>query len=284
MELQTSKLGGHMAVAVSGLDIGRPIDAGTQAGLRRLLNENLVLCIRGQDLAPVPFRDAMARFRAERQILANLAHPNIARLLDGGVTPAGQPYLVMEYIHGEPIDTWCRDRGLSVRAFLELFRAVCAGVQCAHQNLVVHRDIKPGNILVDETGTPKLLDFGVAKLLDTAGDAAGPMTRMMTPEYASPEQILGQPVTTATDVYSAAVMLYRLLSGRHPAGASLDTPAALVQATSHLEVGLLVAAAGFGTSGEFLQGALAEELAMLDVMWSWPIELLAVTDSRITAS
>lgn len=161
-------------------------------------------------------RDAMARFRAERQILANLVHPNIARLLDGGVTAAGQPYLVMEYVEGQPIDVFCKARVLGLRATLELFRAVCAGVQCAHQNLVVHRDIKPGNILVDGAGTPKLLDFGVAKLLDAPVDANAPATRMMTPEYASPEQILGIPVTTATDVYALGVLLYELISGRRP--------------------------------------------------------------------
>lgn len=161
-------------------------------------------------------REAMARFRAERQILANLVHPNIARLLDGGVTPLGQPYLVMEYVDGETLDAYCRARALPVRAVLELFRAVCAGVQCAHQNLVVHRDIKPGNILVDGTGTPKLLDFGVAKLLEAGQAEAAPMTRVMTPEYASPEQVLGQPVTTATDVYGLGVLLFELLSGRRP--------------------------------------------------------------------
>jgi serine/threonine protein kinase len=123
-------------------------------------------------------RDAMARFRAERQILANLVHPNIARLLDGGVTPQGQPYLVMEYVEGEALDAYCRGRTLPVRGVLELFRGVCAGVQCAHQNLVVHRDIKPGNILVDGTGTPKLLDFGVAKLLDAGRVDTAPMTRV----------------------------------------------------------------------------------------------------------
>jgi serine/threonine protein kinase/Tfp pilus assembly protein PilF len=161
-------------------------------------------------------RDAMARFRAERQILANLAHPNIARLLDGGVTANGQPYLVMEYVEGQPIDVFCKARVLGLRATLELFRAVCAGVQCAHQNLIVHRDIKPGNILVDASGTPKLLDFGVAKLLDAPVDANAPATRMMTPEYASPEQILGRPVTTAADVYGLGVLLYELISGRRP--------------------------------------------------------------------
>jgi serine/threonine-protein kinase len=168
-------------------------------------------------------RDAMARFRAERQILANLVHPNIARLLDGGVTPQGQPYLVMEYVEGEALDAYCRGRTLPVRGVLELFRGVCAGVQCAHQNLVVHRDIKPGNILVDGAGTPKLLDFGVAKLLDAGRVDTAPMTRVMTPEYASPEQILGQAVTTATDVYGLGVLLYELLSGRRPYIANTQT-------------------------------------------------------------
>ena len=159
------------------------------------------------------------RFRAERQILADLVHPNIARLLDGGTGDDGTPYLVMEYIEGEPIDVYCERRGLGLRERLLLFREVCAAVQHAHQHLVVHRDIKPSNILVTADGTPKLLDFGIAKLLDIEAHAAvetSGLFRALTPSYASPEQIRGERVTVATDTYSLGVVLYRILTGRHP--------------------------------------------------------------------
>ncbi len=168
----------------------------------------------------------VARFRQERQILANLVHPNIARLLDGGVTEEGLPYLVMELIDGEPIDAYCDRLQLPIARRLDLFRTICAAVQYAHRNLVVHRDLKPSNILVTDDGTPKLLDFGIAKLLETDrspdGDSETPAEltldgpRPMTPNYASPEQVLGQPVTTASDVYALGVLLYRLLTGRRP--------------------------------------------------------------------
>ena len=165
-------------------------------------------------------RFSLARLKAERQILANLDHPNITRLLDGGATDEGQPYLVMEYVQGLPLDEYCDRHRLTVTDRLELFRTVCAAVQFAHQNLVVHRDLKPGNILVTQDGTPKLLDFGIAKLLD---DSAGPravhtvtMVRLLTPEYASPEQLRGEPITTASDVYSLGVVLYELLTGHRP--------------------------------------------------------------------
>ena len=166
----------------------------------------------------------LARFRSERQILARLDHPGIARLLDGGVADDERPYLVMEYVDGEPITDYCDRRRLSVDARLALFRQVCDAVQFAHRQLVVHRDLKPSNILVaeDATGAPrvKLLDFGIAKLL--AGDAAVSLVetaedqRVMTPEYAAPEQVRGEPVTTATDVYALGVLLYELLTGTRP--------------------------------------------------------------------
>lgn len=161
------------------------------------------------------------RFRAERQILASLNHPNIARLIDAGETPGGQPYLVMEYVHGVPIDRYCDSKQLSIEKRLELFLKVCAAVQYAHQNLIVHRDLKPANILVTPDGTPKLLDFGIAKLLDTnAAAAALALTRVndriLTPEYASPEQILGQAVTTTSDVYALGIVLFELLTGARP--------------------------------------------------------------------
>lgn len=171
---------------------------------------------------------ALRLFREERQILASLQHPHIARLLDGGVTADGLPWFAMEYVVGQPIDEYCDIHGLSVKARLELFCTACDAVQYAHRNLVVHRDLKPSNILVDEGGGVKLLDFGIAKLL-ARGDTSAkvPLTRagvqMMTPEYASPEQLRGEPVLTASDVYSLGVLLYKLLTGRHPYSLS-DVP------------------------------------------------------------
>ncbi|MGA7415587.1 MAG: serine/threonine-protein kinase, partial [Bryobacteraceae bacterium] len=181
----------------------------------------------------VPSNTMLLRFRTERQILANLQHPNIARLLDGGVTEAGLPYLVMEYVDGIPINKYCEGRSIEER--LRLFRTVCNAVEYAHANLVVHRDIKPLNILVTADGTPKLLDFGIAKLLDPnfTGAPAGQRTyatdRLMTPEYASPEQILGEPVTTATDVYALGTLLYELLAGAQPFGAQKLSPLAFAR-------------------------------------------------------
>jgi serine/threonine protein kinase/tetratricopeptide (TPR) repeat protein len=163
----------------------------------------------------------LRRFRNERQILANLEHPNIARIIDGGVTEGGLPYFVMEYVDGKPIDVYCDDKRLSIDERLELFREVCSAVQFAHQNLVIHRDIKPDNILVTNEGVPKLLDFGIAKLLhpdslESATEATVTGLRMMTPEYASPEQARGDRITTATDIYSLGVLLYQLLTGHRP--------------------------------------------------------------------
>lgn len=157
------------------------------------------------------------RFRRERQILASLNHPNIARLLDGGVSPEGEPYLVMEYVEGERIDHYCEKHGLATDQRLRLFLSVCVGISYAHRNLVVHRDIKPSNVLVTSDGTPKLLDFGIAKLLDEdhAGEQTETRFRAFTPDYAAPEQIKGGPVTTASDVYSLGVLLQNLLSGGH---------------------------------------------------------------------
>jgi eukaryotic-like serine/threonine-protein kinase len=166
-----------------------------------------------------PSQGMLLRFSAERQILANLNHPNIARLVDGGMTSDGIPYLVMEYVEGVPIDDYCRQRNLSTDDRLQLFRTVCSAVEYAHKNLVVHRDLKPANILVTAEGIPKLLDFGIAKLLDPqAGTLAVTQAseRLMTPEYASPEQMRGDQITTATDVYALGVLLYELLAGRRP--------------------------------------------------------------------
>ncbi|HYV10210.1 MAG TPA: protein kinase [Pyrinomonadaceae bacterium] len=157
------------------------------------------------------------RFRNEMQILADLSHPNIARLLDGGDTVDGVPYLVMEYVEGRPIDLFCDEKQLTIEDRLKLFSTVCTAVQYAHQHLVIHRDIKPGNILVSEDGLPKLVDFGIAKLLDQDRmDATATAMPFMTPDYASPEQVRGLAVSTATDVYSLGVVLYELLTGRRP--------------------------------------------------------------------
>src|SRR5215510_8158795 len=164
--------------------------------------------------------DIIRRFRNERQILAGLDHPNIAHFLEGGATSDGKPYYVMENITGQRIDDYCDDRRLPVRERLNLFLAVCSAVHYAHQHLIIHRDIKPSNILVTEDGTVKLLDFGIAKLLDPELMDRTVETRtherLMTPEYASPEQIRGQQITTSTDVYSLGVVLYELLCGRRP--------------------------------------------------------------------
>src|SRR5688500_8125464 len=161
------------------------------------------------------------RFRAERQILASLSHPNIARLLDGGMSDDGLPYLVMELIDGEPIDRYCERCALPVRRRLEMFATVCEATQYAHRNLVVHRDLKPTNILVTSDGRVKLLDFGLAKLLEQRpDDAAAPLTSQhwMTPEYAAPEQVRSEAATTQTDVYQLGVVLYELLTGTLPFG------------------------------------------------------------------
>jgi tetratricopeptide (TPR) repeat protein len=166
--------------------------------------------------------DLLRRFKAERQILASLDHPGIARMLDGGVTPTGEPYLVMELVTGEPIDAYCEERDLSIEERLLLFRQVCEAVSYAHRRLVVHRDLKPANILVTPQGAVKLLDFGIAKLLNAdspdgeRADTTRTAVRAMTPQFSSPEQILGLPITTASDVYSLGVVLFHLLTGDSP--------------------------------------------------------------------
>lgn len=170
------------------------------------------------------------RFRSERQILAGLAHPGIARLVDGGSTADGTPYLVMEYVDGIPLTDWCETRDLTVEARLRLFLSVCDAVTYAHANLVAHRDLKPGNILVDQEGSPKLLDFGIARLVDTVVEGSEHVTRshgVLTPAYASPEQILGRRAGVAADVYSLGVVLYELLTGRLPIDTRGLTPAQL---------------------------------------------------------
>jgi eukaryotic-like serine/threonine-protein kinase len=181
------------------------------------------------------------RFRREGAILGRLSHPNIAELLDAGVSSTGHPYLVIEYIEGEPIDVFCDARTLDVRARIRLFIDVLGAVAHAHANLIVHRDIKPSNVLVSTDGTVKLLDFGIAKLLEGEGQqgAATLLTHeagsAFTPQFAAPEQLTGAPVTTATDVYELAVLLFVLLTGQHPAGADVHSPAAMIKAIVETE-------------------------------------------------
>ncbi len=177
-----------------------------------------------------------ARFKRERQALARLQHPNIARIFDSGTMEDGVPYIVMELVRGVPITSYARDRKLGLDQVLSLYLEVCSGVAHAHRKQIVHRDLKPGNIFVQEDGTPKLLDFGICKVLEDA--TLGPDTvagePMMTPEYASPEQIRGQPVTVASDIYSLGAVLYELLTNRPPHIVSSVTPAALVAIAEEL--------------------------------------------------
>lgn len=173
--------------------------------------------------------EVLRRFRAERQILARLDHPNIARLFDGGTTDDGLPYFVMEYVDGQRITDYCRARQLSVRERIELFLKVCAAVHFAHRHLIVHRDVKPANLLVTAEGEPKLLDFGIAKLLSSEADYAQSTLQhqqRFTAGYASPEQVRAEPVTTASDVYSLGAVLYDLLAGRAPHHFATETPSA----------------------------------------------------------
>jgi serine/threonine protein kinase/tetratricopeptide (TPR) repeat protein len=178
---------------------------------------------------------AAGRFKTERQILANLEHPNVARLLDGGNTEEGLPFFVMELIAGRPIDEYCDAHHLPVRERLTLFAIVCGAVQYAHKNQVIHRDLKPGNVMVTSEGVPKLLDFGIAKILDTVAfpapvDLTRQTMRMLTPEYASPEQVRGEPVNASTDVYSLGAMLYLLLTGHRPYQIRNLSPQGIAQA------------------------------------------------------
>jgi eukaryotic-like serine/threonine-protein kinase len=181
-------------------------------------------------------RGGEQRFKREGSILGRLVHEHIAELVDAGVSPAGQPYLILEYVEGDHIDRYCDDRMLDVEARLQFFLDVLVAVAHAHANLIVHRDIKPSNVLVSKDGQVKLLDFGIAKLLEGEGQEglATLLTveggRVMTPEYAAPEQVTGAPVTTATDVYALGVLLYLLLTGQHPAGSGSHSPADLVKA------------------------------------------------------
>jgi eukaryotic-like serine/threonine-protein kinase len=220
---------------------------------------------------------AQERLAQERQILARLSHPHIARLLDGGRTPEGLPFLVMEFVDGQPIDTWCHTRALDTSARLRLFMQVCAAVDYAHRNLVVHRDLKPSNILVTAEGGPMLLDFGIAKLLQPETTApgepgsAGGLTlsgeQLLTPSHASPEQITGAAITTATDVYALGVLLYDLLAGQRPHEAAHSHPAQLARAiveTDPPRPSAAVAQSMTGNTGSNLtQGTSNRRLAQL---------------------
>jgi len=183
-----------------------------------------------QDAERRAFRD---RFLQERQILASLQHSGIARLLDAGQTDDGKPYLVMDYIDGAPIDLYAAK--LDLRGKLNLFLRACEAVSYAHRNLIIHRDLKPSNILVDAAGDPKLLDFGIAKILDAATDQTRTQERLLTPDYASPEQVRGAAQNTATDVYSLGAVLYNLLTGRSPHAFSTRTPEAMDAAICNAE-------------------------------------------------
>jgi serine/threonine protein kinase len=241
--------------AAAALGSGPPV--GTRTGPYRIVKElgqggmgRVFLAVRDDDqfqrrvavkiahAAQAP--ELLSRFRSERQILAALDHPNMARLLDGGTTEDGVPYLVLEYVEGEPIDRYCDAQQLPVPERLQIFRAVCAAVHYAHQNLVVHRDLKPANVLVTPDGTPKLLDFGIAKLLKPELLAQAPLLttalhRPMTPEYASPEQMRGEPVTTVSDVYSLGVLLYELLTGCRPLRLEGQSPTEFQRIVSEVE-------------------------------------------------
>jgi non-specific serine/threonine protein kinase/serine/threonine-protein kinase len=200
-------------------------------------------------------RQELERFQVERQILARLEHPSIARLLDGGTTPDGRPYMVMEYVEGLPITQYCASVGASLPERLRLFTQVCEGVAYAHSSLIVHRDLKASNILVTADGHVKLLDFGIAKLLDSGPDPA--MTQApLTPASAAPEQLLGQPVTTATDTYALGVLLFELLTGAHPWVKSGSAIAQAVRAVVNKPAPLVSSAAETPASARALRGDL----------------------------
>ena len=203
----------------------RHVDSGEELAIK--------LIKRGMDTDSV-----LRRFHNERRILETLNHPNIAKILDAGATPEGLPYFVMEYIAGEPIGHYCDIHKLSIQSRLKLFEKVCAAVQCAHESHIVHRDIKPENILVTADGEPKLLDFGIAKVLDIGGptqDATLTIIPVMTPHYASPEQARGASVNASSDIYSLGVLLYELLVGCSPYRSAGSSAASFVHAIANEE-------------------------------------------------
>jgi len=211
-------------------------------------------------------RGGEERFRREGTILARLSHPHIARLIDAGVSSTGQPYLVLELVKGQHIDTYCDEERLSVEARVRLFLDVLSAVAHAHANLIVHRDLKPSNVLVTADGQVKLLDFSIAKLIEDEGLSR--LTReagaALTPKYAAPEQITGGPITTATDVYALGVLLYELLSGQHPAGSSPKSPAEFAAAITEREPMRLSAAVSQVLSPEELDRLAAQRATTPD--------------------
>src|SRR5581483_2882664 len=203
-------------------------------------------------------KEILNRFQTERRILANLHHRNIAQLYEAGATADGLPFFAMEYVEGTPIDKFIREGGLSLNDRLQLFRAVCAAVSYAHQNLVIHRDLKPGNVIVNKDGEVKLLDFGIAKLLhqgDAEGeDATRTMLHAWTPQYASPEQVKGETITTVSDVYSLGVLLYEMLTGQRPYRLKSKTTEELTKAICEQDPTKPSAATGTQESGAESQG------------------------------
>ena len=202
---------------------------------------------------------AMRRFRQERQIIATLEHAYIARLLDGGTTSDGLPYFVLEYVDGVPIDAWCESNQLSARDRIQLFLLVCSAVEYAHAHGVVHRDLKPHNILVTRDGTPRLLDFGIAAELGAGADTGSMTAAMMTPEYASPEQIRGEAASPSIDVYTLGVLLHRLLSGGSPYRVRTDAPHELARAICEQEPerpSVILATKGDRTRAALVRGDL----------------------------
>src|SRR5438552_12228593 len=183
--------------------------------------------------------DIIRHFKREEHLLASLNHPNIAQLYGSGLTAEGVPFFVMEYVEGQRLDDYCNERKLETKERLQLFRKVCSAVTYAHQRLVIHRDLKPANVRVTAEGEPKLLDFGIAKLIEVENAQSSSMTLtlqgVMTPEYASPEQVRGESMTTASDVYSLGVVLYKLLTGQSPYRTTTNRPDEIVHAITEQE-------------------------------------------------
>ena len=203
----------------------------------------------------------LPRFRQERQMLAQLNHPNITKLLDGGISRDGRHYLVMEWVDGQPLLDFCRERRLDLRARVELFRTLCAAVEYAHQNLIVHRDLKPGNVLVTAAGSPKLLDFGIAKLIGDSAESTRTAMPLMTVRYASPEQLQGGQISTASDIYSLGVMLFELLTGELPYSAPVNSLPETIAAVTQGEIRRASSVARFraGDLDAILDKALAKD-------------------------